>query len=68
MVAIQMPTNPSLYIYVHRGSFLTSILFFAKIADDRQRQITCGEQNATTVVGPCARAVSSPHGGELLMS
>ena len=40
--------NPSLYIYVHRGSSLTSIfsVFFAKIADGKQ-QTTCGEQNAT---------------------
>ena len=60
---LDRPTNPSLYVYVHRGSFLTSIFsvfFFAKIANDRQQQTTCGEQNATTVVGPCARAVSSP--------
>ena len=44
-----------------------SCFFFAKIADDRQQQKTCGEQNATTVVGSCARAVSSPCGGELLL-
>ena len=42
--------------------------FLAKIADDRQQQTTCGEQNTTTVVGPCARAVSSPCSGELLLS
>ena len=43
-----LDTNPSLYIYVHRGSSLTSIfsVVFAKIADGRQ-QTTCGEQNAT---------------------
>ena len=49
-----MPTNPSLHVYVHRGSFLASFssVFFAKIADDRQQQqTTCGEQNATTVRG-----------------
>ena len=41
-------TNPSLYINVHRSSFLTSVFsdLFAKIADYRQ-QITCGERNAT---------------------
>ena len=60
---LDRPTNPSLHIYVYRGSFLKSIfsVYFAKIADDRQQQTTCGEQNATTVVGPCARAVTSPY-------
>ena len=43
-----LDTKPSLYIYVHRGRFFTSIFSdcFAKIADDRQ-QTTSGEQNAT---------------------
>ena len=43
-----LDTNPSLYIYVHRGSSSTSIfsVVFAKIADGRE-QTTCGEQNAT---------------------
>ena len=51
---INIDTNPSLHIYVHRGSSLTSIFcFFAKVAGDRQ-QTTCGEQ--TLQVGPCACA------------
>ena len=43
-----LDTNPSLYIYVRKGSALTSIfsVVFAKIADARQ-QTRCGEQNAT---------------------
>ena len=43
-----LDTIPSVYIYVQRGSSLTSIssVVFAKIADGRQ-QTTCGEQNAT---------------------
>ena len=45
-----LDTNPSLYIYVHGGSSLTSIFLWflrrSRMADGRQ-QTTCGEQNTT---------------------
>ena len=60
-------TNPSLHIYVHRGSFLTSIFLSflgrSQMTDSRQHA-----ESKTLQVGPCARAVSSLYGGELLLS
>ena len=48
-----LDTNPSLYIYVHRGSSLTDIVSvdFAKIADGRQRA-----ESKILQVGPCVCA------------
>ena len=48
-----LDTNPSLYIYVHRGSSLTSIFLWflrrSQMADSRQRA-----ESKTLQVGPCA--------------
>ena len=62
-----LDTSPSLYTYVHRGSFLTSI--FSVFL--RKSQMTDSRQHAeskTLQEGPCARAVSSLYGGELILS
>ena len=55
IIVNNLDTNPSLYIYVHRGSSLTSIfsvfLRRSQMADSRQRA-----ESKTLQVGPCACA------------
>ena len=59
-----LDTNPSLHIYVHRGSSLTTFLLLflrrSQMTDSRQHT-----ESKTLQVGPCARAVSSLYVGEL---